>query len=422
MRCVVATPLQRCVNRVYRQIGRLSARVLGSSPIVESVYIHRSVAADEASFGRSDIDLLVVVRQPPSGACDGSELAALGRTVRRMHAILPVVGQMEVHDPRGLQDWCRSDPYRASIERRSTILVYGKPFEFTSPPIRTEHAIRRAVVPVSTYLTAAVKERNRRNLRKFSLDVWNAYATATHQIAEPFLARQETDHYRLTHEGRRDGDSLGDPDHALSFIFGTIQRLHDTVMLPLEKIRSPLIFRVQLPPGFRERTFVVLPKPGFPLPPEAFDSSAFLWTPEALDLFTRYASAFFYWVLPPEVKQLGISQPDATAFVRSCRHYCDTHKIRYPIFMKNNDIRSAVGRVMVLRHAVRHLRHGHVPPPVVQAELREALANPPACSDYYDSVFPELYREAEQLWEELRWFPDVAAEPSPASATPELHP
>lgn len=422
MRSVVATPLQRCANGIYRQIGRLSARALGCSQIVKSVYIHRSVAADEASFGRSDIDLLVVVRQPPPGAYDGPELAALSRTVRLITATLPVVGQMEVHDPRGLQDWCRSDPYRASLERRSAILVYGRPAAFASLPIRAEHAIRRAVVPISTYLTAAVKERNRRNLRKFSLDVWNAYATATHQIAEPFLTRQETEDYRLTHEERRDGDSLGDPDHALSFIFQTIQRLHERVVPPLEKIRSPLIFRAQVPPGFRERTFVVLPKPGFPLPPEAFDSSAFLWTPEALDLFTKYSSAFFYWVLPPEVKQLGISQPDATAFVRSCRYYCDTHKIRYPIFMKTHDIRSAVSRVMVLRHAVGHLHQGRVPPAMDQAELMKALANPPAYSDYYDSTFPELYREAEQLWEELRRVPDMAAEPSPASATPELHP
>ena len=51
--------------RVYLRIGRVAAAILSTHELVESVLIRRSVAAGEMSFGRSDIDLAVVIRDPP---------------------------------------------------------------------------------------------------------------------------------------------------------------------------------------------------------------------------------------------------------------------------------------------------------------------------------------------------------------------
>jgi predicted nucleotidyltransferase len=54
---------QELATAFYRQAARLSARMLASSPIVESVLVHRSVATGEVFFGRSDIDMLMVVNE-----------------------------------------------------------------------------------------------------------------------------------------------------------------------------------------------------------------------------------------------------------------------------------------------------------------------------------------------------------------------
>ena len=410
---VTVSSLQRLANSIYRQVGRASARVLGTSEIVESVFIHRSVATDEVAFGRSDIDLLVMVRQPVSESCDGPELASLSTKARWMHSLTPVVGQMEVHDPWGLQRWFRTDPYRASIERRSAIQVYGQPLEFTSRPIQTEHAVRRMLVCLHTFLSVAVRQRNQRNLRKFALDAWNAYATAAHLIAEPYLSRREAEAHCRAEEAEALPD---DPDQALRLFFQTVERLHHRLLRPLKRIQQPVIFRAQLPPGFQQRTFVVLPDAASTLPAEAFGPSTFLCTPEAFDLYVQYTNAFLYWAIPPELVRLGISAPGIEAFVRSCRYFCDPHKIRYPIFMKTRDIRPAIGRVATLRHAVEHLCRGRIPPPLGPEEMREALARPPACSDYYRSVFPRLYWETERLWEKLQELPELASQRRASSA------
>jgi hypothetical protein len=409
MHSVVGGLLQECTNVVYRQLGRLSAQALGASKIVESVFIHRSVAAGEASFGQSDIDMLVVVRHPVSECCDGPELASLGAKVRRMHAILPVLGQMEVHDPVGLGNWLDSDPYRASQERRSAILVYGKPVDFSSPPVGIEHAARRSVTPLGNYLVTAVRRRNRRNLRKFALDVWNACATAANLVFQPHLTRRETEaHCRACEDEAFASELFRDPDRTLSFLFRTLQRLHEQLLPPLKRLRHPLVFRIRAAPAFQERTIVVLPNAEYALPPEALDATTFLCTPEALDLYIQYTNAFLYWTIPPELLSLGISQPGAAAFVRYCRYFGDTHRTRSPIFMKLNDTRPVIGSLATMRHALKHLCRGQVPPPMGDKDLKEVLAKPLDCSRYYTSVFPRLYREAERLWEELQQLPEFS--------------
>jgi len=53
---------ERLGNATYRAIAKSVASVLGTLDFVQCVFLRRSLAAGEISFGRSDIDLTIVLR------------------------------------------------------------------------------------------------------------------------------------------------------------------------------------------------------------------------------------------------------------------------------------------------------------------------------------------------------------------------
>src|SRR3990170_2820050 len=90
------TRFQELGNTVYRAIAKLTASALGSCDIVQSVFLRRSVAAGEVSFGRSDIDLTVVIRSPLSTPEEAETILALNQRCRLIRALVPVLGEVEV--------------------------------------------------------------------------------------------------------------------------------------------------------------------------------------------------------------------------------------------------------------------------------------------------------------------------------------
>jgi hypothetical protein len=403
---VVGQHFQGLANGIYRQTARATARILGTSEIVERIFVHRSVATGEVTFGRSDIDMAMVVRQPVSESCDAVELWSLYRKVRLLRLCNPALGHIEVHDPFGLQNWLRTDTYRGSMERRSALFVYGEPIEMPPLPVRTEDAVRRFALFPYYFLPAAIRQRNRRNLGKVALEMWNAYATAIGITSEPFLTRRETEAACRAREDAAAAVNLGqDPEQALGFAFRLAQRLHDRLLPPLEKISRPTVFSARLPPSFRERVFVVLTGPGSLLPDEVFRPYSLVLTPELLHLTVHYANAFLHWVVPPELTELGLLPPTVEEFVRTCQFFSNSHVLRNPGFVSNNT-RVPVGAVSTVHHAIKYLERGQIPPPMNQEEVDRVLAVSASFADYYKCVFPRLYKEREELWDAVQRLPD----------------
>ena len=178
-------------NGAYRLLARGAASVLASSNIVRSVYARRSVAAGEVCFGRSDIDLGIVIREAEPPWHENEQLLALARLYRRLKMAIPVVGECTVHDPESLRHSSRIDAYRASIDRRAALLLHGPPLEVPVAAVPERECARRLIFWVEKYLPAAIRQRNSRNLRKLALEMWNAWACASGLISEPFLTRRE---------------------------------------------------------------------------------------------------------------------------------------------------------------------------------------------------------------------------------------
>ena len=399
---------------LYRGVAKLSGLFLASGGFVEGVFVHRSVAAGEVAFGRSDIDLVLVVRQPDSESADGPELAALYEKVCLLRRFNPAVGHMAVQDSSGIRKLSETDTYIGSLDRRGALWLCGKPVVQPVLPVRREDAIRRFAHWHDGNLSAALRHRDSRNLRKIAADAWNTYAVATGRIQVPFLTRAQSEANWKASEGvepaihRTDGGSFRG--------FQLAKRLHDELLPPLKPLREAVTFRVRTAPKFRERVFAVIPDAASPVPPEMLASCSSLCTPELLHLYLHYANPFLDWVLPDQLRRLGFRPPAPDAFVRACRFFGHSHVTRNPGFMHGDTTAPAVSSAL-LQHSLNYLRDGRTPPPLPLERLDAIARHRPGCLDYYRRDFAKIYGTFESLWISLGEFAPSAGLARAAGAT-----
>ena len=308
----------------YRTAAYVTARLLGTSPAVQSVLVHRSVATGEVVFGRSDIDLVVVIRREAS--FDGEQLASLYRLVRRVRRVNPALSHIDVFEPDGIERLARTDTCLASTERRSLKLLCGKPATFPDLAVEPSHALARFVLWAEWYFAIALQTRNRRNIRKIALEMWNDYALAEGLLAEPLLRRDEMEHHLTATEGSAAARDLDDPARGAAFTFELAMRLHRSRLPELGKLSTPLVFETTTAPLGLARIFAVLPRANSPLPPEVFARpGVFPCIPEVLHLHLHYRNAYLAWAMPHQLVDLGMNLPGPSRFLAASRNFRDFH-------------------------------------------------------------------------------------------------
>ena len=377
---------------IYRAAAAVTARLLSVSPAVESVLVHRSVATGEVVFGRSDIDLLLVIRR--EAAYDGEALAALYRLMRRVQRINPALNHIDVYEPDGIG---RIETCLGSSERRSCILMAGRPVDFPTRPVERDDAVGRFALWGEWFFAVAVQQRNLRNVRKTALEAWNAYAVADGLIEEPLLRRSDMEAHLRATEGEAAVRALGDPATAAAFVFGLAERLHRSRLPELRKLSAPLAFETVVAPLGMRRPFVVVPRADSPLPPEVFSQpTVFPCTPELLHLHMNYKSAFMSWGLPAELLDLGMKLPGIDRYVQSSRAFNDDRFLRHPGFA----VRKHAGPWVVtacIRHALASMERGEIPPPLPRERVLALMTGVDSMEDYYRSRYPALRREVDEL-------------------------
>jgi predicted nucleotidyltransferase len=393
---------QKIATAFYRQAARVSARMLFSSPIVESVVLHRSVATGEVDFGRSDIDMLIVVDDERGE--EGSLVASLCQDLKRARLINPALNHVDVYDPHGIASHARMDTFWASVERRSSMLLRGKPVEIPFAPVHPDHALSKFLLWVEWFFAVSVQQRNRRNLWKTSLECWNSYASAEGLIKEPYVLRREMEAQARGIEGNLTTERLREPDYATQFVFELAERLHRSRLPALGKLSKPMAFEAITAPLCLHRRFVVVPRAESPLPAETFEKGAFPCTPEILDLFIHAKNAFFYWILPPELLELGIEPPFISEFLRACGSYSHSRFLFHPGFAIASP-QTQTARVAIIRHALDGASRGELPAAIPQEDIRELMtAGAATIADYFHTDYGRLRRESRQIQESLPAF------------------
>jgi hypothetical protein len=378
---------------LYRQLARIGAARLYAGGLVESVMLRRSVATGEVRFPRSDIDLLVVLREDAAG--DGAKLADLCGRVKTLNRLIPRFSHIDVQEPGGPQRQALTDSYWASLERRVNVPLAGRPVDLPAAPVDAAHAIGKLSLWLEWFIPNSIARRDRRNLWKTALEAWTACTVAEGAIAEPFVTRAEMERAAREHEAGLDPARLSDPAYAARFVFGLAARLHAAHLPPLPPLAHPLVVDIATPPLMLERRFVILPNSDTPLPPEVFRFGAFPCTPESIELYVRFLNPFIYGVLPPE---LGLRPPTPADYLRAVRYYGHERFLYYPGFA-GADAGTQQGHLETLRHALDALEQSRLPEPLPQAEFR-ALRTPAASwRTYYRDLYPALRRHSLALAE-----------------------
>jgi hypothetical protein len=383
-------------------IYRLAAKIMGIAlcrhEIVDSVYANRGVGRGEVAFGRSDIDLSMITRTPDPDSGDNLELYSLYRRVCALRRLNPALTHLMVYDRHGLDRWPRTDSYMGSQERRSMILLAGKPAPMPIIPVRREDAIRYVPFWSDRLFPMAIKQHNRRNLYKVTAEIWKAWAVAQNMVAEPYLTLREAEQKARSHPiGSALAEAAADPRRAFEFVMKLAGILHDELLPPLQKLREPIVIRMLFPPRSRSRILVILPHPETSLPAAAFEDQSYLATPEMLHLSLHYFNPFLDWILPPELKRLGFAAPRPIQFVRACLLFGQENTLRLPGFARSE---TWLPHTILAfnQHSIPYLRNGEVPPPMPQEAVRVVLEHNPTCSEYYLRDYAQLYRRSvEQL-------------------------
>lgn len=343
---------------IYRTAARLLGRTLLSSPIVRSIYVRRSVAAGEAEFPRSDLDLAMVIEPAP-----GVEIEALRRRYRRARVAFPRLGECQLFTPADLDEFALTDPYRASLDRRCGITVAGASPKIRAVPIPPLETARRLAFWFEHFIPTARRTRNLRNLRKFAIEMVNALGVLDGRWSEPLTSRRET-------QARA---SLTAGDH-FAVCLELAAQAHALVRPPAPQLRAPL----------RVGDRVVAPTIG-----AALESTApTVLTAEVLDLLLHTQSPWLWHAHADVLAPAGFVEPGRAAWVAAARRYAGGERVRGPGFLESGTA-SAFAR---LRASAAVL--GGEPPLVATAT--------PSVSDYYRGPYDQLVVWAESLRERAR--------------------
>ena len=379
----------------YRHIATAAGRSLARNEIVRSVLVRRSVSTGEVDFGRSDIDLTIVLSGPAVSSDEIELLLVLSRTYRWMRKLMPVIGECFALSPEELKRSYKLDSYRASIERRSALVVHGPPVEIPDIPVTTRGAVYRTVGWFRGYIPIALKHGNRRNLRKFAIEIWNAYATATGLITQPFLTRRETlDAWRQS-EPELSLERLSRPE-LFRLCCRLAAKVHAALRPPLATLDQPRRMRA------RSTQYLVIPSPEYEVSRNELGWDTLLATPEILDLVLHYLNAFDYASLDSDIRDLGIEPPDYEDYVETGRRALDPFRLRTVGFLDSPSLITGTHRVLERSELVfPYLQRGETPPLEALRAFSESetVRDVPSDTAYYRHWYPDLYQRFREMWE-----------------------
>jgi len=377
----------RVSTPIYMAAAHAAARVL-AAPGVRSTFVRRSVAAGDALFPLSDLDIGLVV-----DGFDGAAMAGLLHRMRAARGLIPRLGEAQVTTADELRDLAECDPYRASIDRRTIVTVRGDAPVIPCQPLPPMAVARRLVFWLDHYMPWAVRRRRRRDQRKFTLEMWNALGVLQGRWPEPHVSRRTV---------LLDWEASGCGDGAPPFV--QCCRIAGQAHAWLGR-SAPRIERPVLVPG--PRPIMLLPACDSPWPAGAWRDEARVLTPPALDLLMAAQDPFLWLDARGPLQALGFSAPERGAWLAACARHTSTERLRRPGFIERGPVLQA-RRLARVEAVLAWVEGGQTGAPAEPPPDRAAPASVPA---YYRAHFDQLLSEAARLRRRVR---ALAAQQTPA--------
>lgn len=365
---------------LYRGAAHLLGRTVFNSPDIDSVCVRRSVAAGEAAFPFSDLDLDIGVRAD-AGAVIGRALDRL----RLARVVFPRTGQCFITTDADIDELSDLEPYRASINRRSGFVVRGRAPEWPARRIDRREAARRVVFWLESYFPGAMRTGNHRLQRKCLLEMCNALGLLDRRWHEPRTTQQEVrDAYPLSASRSLFADGL----EAAGAAHAHLGRSAPTI--------AGIVHRTGL---------TILPAPDTAWPTGA---RGIVVTPAALDLMLQTLRPSLWLDHGEALAALGFEPPPAQAWIRAAWRLASVQWLRGPGFFEP---RSGLQewRLACADSVLTAIEQSGVPTGVVPAPsgVRESAAS------YYTTIYDGLVPQAAALRARARTLGANAGENAP---------
>ncbi len=381
---------QRIANTAYLAAARRLAWILGRHAIVRSITLRRSAAAGEVRFGRSDIDLGIVLHSACASPQETRQLLVLNRSVRRLGLAFPWLGQCEVLAADELAEWAELESFRVALDLGTAVLLHGAPVEFPLHPVTPAQAAYRTAFWFESYLPRALRTANRTNLWKFALEVWITCGLGLGRLSTPYLSRSDTmAAWRAKEPQSGPPEPTWPADRLWRAIMAATEQLHSSLLPPLRAPAEPLSHSLSLPPSFTHRILLVgtaeqladrMPR----LPPDALPL-----TPEALGLYLEYVNPALFESLPPEILALGFPRPSNAAWQAVLRRWSCPILARKPGFGLRG-FGTAPRCVLYAQRAASILRAGCSPATIQPEDFGPAGAPHLSFQEYYTRHYPSV--------------------------------
>jgi hypothetical protein len=398
------TGLQALANEGYATAARLLAQHIVRHPVVRSITLRRSAAIGEVRFGRSDIDLGIVLHHDCTTPAGARELYLLNRTVRRLRLVFPWLGQCEVHSADELAEWAELESFRVTCDLGSALLLSGRPVEYPCHAITATQAAYRTAFWFENYLPRAVRLGRRHNLWKFTLEMWNTVGLALGRLSTPCLSHRETLAAWRQSEPHVD---LPTPSWSAIALWRRIMafaaELYTALGSPLHDPPDLLMFKLVLPPSFSPRTLVVGTIDQLAERRRSLPSDAFPMTPAALGLYLEYVNPAFFERLPPAILDLGFKEPAALSWHAALRRWSCPILARKPGFALRG-FGTSPRYILFAEKAAVARRLGMSTAKIHLEDLGPAAKAPQLFFDYfihqYSNVLAVTHQAREQLVEQ----------------------
>jgi predicted nucleotidyltransferase len=122
---------------IYRGVAKVAALHLSALDSVSSVYVRRSVACGEAAFGRSDIDVHVLIHPHANPEAEARALIRLADRWSRLRRLFPMLGDCDVSTPAELHRWYQLHPF-TWYRDRGWLKLSGAEFIRPQVPLQSE--------------------------------------------------------------------------------------------------------------------------------------------------------------------------------------------------------------------------------------------------------------------------------------------
>ncbi len=327
----------------YRLVARAAASQLGRLGFVQGVHARRSLACGEISFGRSDIDLTVVIDPSESLDIEVERLRALVRRLDLLHLAVPMLGPAEVGTPAELEEWYRSPILPASPHRdRGWLRLWGKPFE--RPAISGARDDERdGALPWFFWawltLTGDYRRGRVRTCCNMLLDMVNVYYLYTGAFRAPMRRVDIHAHWSRDSGPSREREQVGraltgptprPAGPSLRWIYAESLRVADAlyphVGRRLDGSLPPGELRTRVPFAFKERVYVLVDPARREQVEAALDRmerepNVVVATERLLKLYFYHRNPWEYFTSADDAARNGLQPPPEDALRRAIRYY-----------------------------------------------------------------------------------------------------